>query len=395
MSKSTVFSKFLLVTFAFFPLASCWPIFNGKGGVNGTVEPVIRSCVSKFPDEAHHCYAILDCVTEHIEPAIAQRWSAGASILAFVPTILVLMSNSIDEILDVAEDSSVLAILLCLSSVTPFSSRFGFKPIKSPRNNRESHEAKAQNLWNDIEDRWCCQKQGASKWWQLRYAFMFGLYALLLSLSMAVWYFMIDVTRFGIVVFACKVKSNALIWASATQVLGILNVLCRHHLYDTEYIQCSLLLTSEHAPTIDEIKYNIHRAFSTASALDPTCVQPVRRSNVHTSLSKTDFENVVIILRAPRPTNTRWTLQVITAVLSYALFAYGTVVFASMTLYVASDAIRVMFAVTASAGTGRFVVSLLGRTSIHGKRVILVDIPKEDSEMLAVTIRETIKNLVG
>ena len=62
------------------------------------------------------------CIFEGVFSNYPARWSAGASILAFIPTIVVLMSNNIDEVTAFAKEPIFLAITISLSSVTIFSS---------------------------------------------------------------------------------------------------------------------------------------------------------------------------------------------------------------------------------------------------------------------------------
>src|ERR1700730_12439156 len=87
---------------------------------DATVRSVIQTCSTQVESGRRNCYEMLGCVIDRWPSTYAARWSAGASILAFTPTIVGLMSNSIQEV----EESSLLATLLCVSSVTAFSSRF-------------------------------------------------------------------------------------------------------------------------------------------------------------------------------------------------------------------------------------------------------------------------------
>ena len=64
------------------------------------------------------------------------------------------------------------------------------------------------------------------------------------------------------------------------------------------------------------------------------------------------MENVVIALRCLRSTWQRDALQFFTAVLSYSVYIFGTIVLASMTLFEAADALRAVVAVSVNAGFG-------------------------------------------
>lgn len=66
--------------------------------------------------------------------------SVGASILAFIPTIGGLMSNSIDEIVASPMVSMVLAIAIALPSVTVLSTRLGDNFRKALRGEAQTYQ---------------------------------------------------------------------------------------------------------------------------------------------------------------------------------------------------------------------------------------------------------------
>lgn len=99
-------------------------------------------------------------------------------------------------------------------------------------------------------------------------------------------------------------------------------------------------------------------------------------------------DSCVIILRSPRSTWQRRVLQFITAVFSFSIYTFGTVVLASMTMFEAADAVRVVVVVAVTAGFGR-VVGYWALSSIRsGKKAILVDVPAEHIEELSEMISD-------
>jgi hypothetical protein len=75
---------------------------------DATVRSVIQTCSTQVGSGRRNCYEMLSCVIDWLPSSYAARWSAGASILAFAPTIVGLMSNSVQEVAAVAEESTLL-----------------------------------------------------------------------------------------------------------------------------------------------------------------------------------------------------------------------------------------------------------------------------------------------
>ena len=98
----------------------CLDHFDSRDG-----RSVIEACRTQIPDERSQCYLMLQCILNNIPSEVNARWSAGASILAFIPTIVGLMSNSIQETTSIADESVILAVALSLSSITASNVRFG------------------------------------------------------------------------------------------------------------------------------------------------------------------------------------------------------------------------------------------------------------------------------
>lgn len=326
-------------------------LFNSRDPV---VRPIIEQCRANTPNEHERsaCYAILRCVLDKVPSDYTARWSAGASILAFIPTVVALMSNSITEISSTADKSSTLAVILSLSSVTAFISRFEDAPTRSSHtffhNDHNRNTEHLQSAWTTIHrlmiDK---ERRRHSSSWRGRNAQCCAFCVVLLVLGAGIWYEVYQISKYGILVNACPIKVNVGLWVGLSQLLALVNVACRGYFFD--------------------IRKTAFRFRSLQSKPSPS---------------------FCIILRSPRTTTLRWTLQTSTAIASFVLYTYGTVILASTTLIPASDAIRAMVVLTASAGFGRLVGYWAASPSTTGNRIIVVDVPAEYLDDFQKLVRE-------
>lgn len=307
---------------------------------------VIEACRSQTPDERAQCHIMLRCILTNIPNDFTARWSAGSSILAFIPTIVGLMSNSIGEITSIADESVLLAVALATSSTTAFSSRFGDTPkrpsdtlFKKPR---ERH-ARIQTAMSILEDV-VARSRRPCPWWQSSKLQVYVTILIAFFIGALVWYEVYQITRYGVVVFACPVKSNIGVWVGLSQLLALLNVGCRSFLFDIRTI---------HVRTGDA---GLRRQPNTPSI---------------------NVKYYAIVLRCPRNTFLQWLLQTFTAIASFILYAYGTTLLASMTLIPASDAIRAMVVSTAGAGFGRLTGSWFTSPRRRASQTIVIDVPAD------------------
>ena len=97
-------------------------------------------------------------------------------------------------------------------------------------------------------------------------------------------------------------------------------------------------------------------------------------------------ENGVLVLRCPHSTRLRRVLQFSTAVVSFSIDTFGTVILASMIMFEAADAVRVV--VVVNAGFGRLVGYWILSSTRSGKKAILVDVPATHIEKLSEMILE-------
>lgn len=319
----------------------CHHLFNSRDSV---VRSVIEACRSQTPNERAECYAMLRCIMNNIPSDFIARWSAGASILAFIPTIVGLMSNSIYEITSIADESVFLAIALSMSSVTTFNSRFGYRTKRLSdaifEEQRVGH-ARIQAALPILEDL-IAQSQRSRPLWQSSKIQIYALSIIVVAVGAGVWYEVYEITRYGVVVFACPIKANVGIWVGLSQLLALLNVLCRSFLFDVHTIH---VRTGDTRP----------RRQPTAPSADVDCSS--------------------VVLRCIRNTYLQWLLQTLTAIISFALYAYGTVLLASMSLIPASDAIRAMVISTVSASSGRLAGYWFTSARRRVGQVIVIDVP--------------------
>ena len=123
----SVLSILCFVVFSYGTPSLCYRTFNSRDAVGRSV---IEACRAQLPNEKAQCYKMLQCVIDNVPSDFTARWSAGASILAFIPTIVGLMSNSINEITSMADESRFLAVALSITSVTAFISRLEDGPTR-------------------------------------------------------------------------------------------------------------------------------------------------------------------------------------------------------------------------------------------------------------------------
>ena len=213
----------------FIPPTLCYYHFDSRDSV---VSSVIEKCMLEVPNKKGECYNILRCIIDKAPSDYSARWSSGASILAFIPTIAALLSNSINEVSSIADESVLLAVALSLSSVTAFNYRFRDKNTassdtifaESSLDSDRSYEAwvKLKNIVLNAEG------EGGMPWWRRWMTRNYAMCVVLYALSALVWYEVYQIAKYGIMTFACPIKVNVGIWVGLSQLLVLLNVGCRH-----------------------------------------------------------------------------------------------------------------------------------------------------------------------
>lgn len=343
-----------LVLISFGTPSLCYRIFNSRDAVGRSV---IEACRAQLPREKAQCYEMLQCIIDNVPSDFTARWSAGSSILAFIPTIVGLMSNSINEVTIMADESFFLALALSVTSTTAFFKRFGDGPIhlsgtffEEQRGKDVRMQAALATLRDEI-----AQTPELLPWWQSRRMHICILSLAAVVLGAVIWYEVYEVTKYGIITFACPIKVNIGIWVGLSQLLCLANLLGRSILFDIRTIHL--------------------RARGAVSPAHPAGSFPHAKGSI-------------VVLRCPRDTFLRWVFQTFTAVASFVLYAYGTVLLASTTLVPASDAIRAMVVMTSSAGFGRLVGYWLTRPKRRSRRIVVVDVPPDCLSDFASSIAE-------
>ena len=369
-----------LFVISLFPiLATSSDLFDSR---DAHVRTVIAACYAKFPSHSYdYCYKMLSCILDGIESWRNTSWSAGASILAFIPTIVGLMSNSIHEISAVTEQSTVMAVLLCTSSITAFSSRFGEGDSSASLLGREKQDYHEQLA---LEDMARAIRENSSNHRHLartsaRFQYIAAV-LMLLALTAGVWYQLYETARYGRVVFACDIRVNVWIWAGLTQLLSLLNVAWRSKLSDIRRVRVGP--GKKDSTPRSRIQRTIDMIHRYLSPRETTSQHPLLLS----ALKESQSEAITIVLRSPRSTTTKWTLQTLTAVFSYVLYTYGTVILASTTMIPASDATRAMATIGSGAGFGRLVGYWMISPERRGKGVLILDVPSVNLDGLVDAI---------
>ena len=289
---------------------------------------------------------MLRCIASNIPTDFTLRWSAGANILAFIPTIVGFMSNSIDELVALSDDSLLLAIALSVSSVTSFNLRLGdrrediFDAFSNDR---------IQVLCSKIEE--CVEHSQAPRrpWWRGGNATLLYLCSFVAFIIAAgVWYQVYEIMTYGVVVFACPVKANIVVWVGLSQALVLLNVASRS-------------------------------VFSVTATL-------------YVQAGDGSSEACRIVLRRPRKTVWPWVIETFTALTSFGLYAYGTVLLASTTFVPASDAIRAMVIMSAGGGFGRLVGLWIAPSwRRRGRNAIIIDVHEDSFDKVYAAIEERLR----
>jgi hypothetical protein len=329
------------------------------------VSSVITNCTELTPLDNTPCQAVLKCILTNTSADYSARWSAGASILAFIPTVVGLMSNSIDEVVLCAEESTLVAVMLSLCTVSTFTSRFGDRQ-SSLRLNKETvlESLKSQLTELDFEDR--NTRVTGRRTFERKVLIIIAV-ALLVACSVAVWYSIYQITLYGVIIFSCPLRIHIPLWAGLSQLISILSIWLR--------------------------KYTIR---TTVVALYPSH----RLTTMITSHSK-DFRQLLggndtglfphkLILRSSYNTPASQIIRLVVAILSFSLYAFGTVVLGSMTMFAASDAVRVMVLIAASAGVGRLIGTWISAPSGTWKKCMAVDVPLAHHEWLKEQISDGI-----
>ncbi|KAI9723411.1 MAG: hypothetical protein M1812_001295 [Candelaria pacifica] len=358
---------------------------------DANVRNIIHDCVLTTPANIttrSKCTSTLTCILSDVPPEYTARWSAGASILAFIPTIVGLMSNSVEEIGLIAEDSPALATLLSMSSVTAFSTRFagsssGYGVFEHHPAYVEAAHAQIKRLLevSGIDGR------RSTRQWQLYHS---GLVLLaefmLIVLSAMVWYCTWALGNWGVVVFSCPWSMHAAIWVGLRQVVAITDILLRRYYHEVTVI--ALNRNGQVPIPIEKSMMSLDHVKRFIPFYDQLSQLKQLFLFLYGLISPTPSDSITVILRSPRKNGVSWALKTWSAVLNTGLYTTGTVVLASIVMVPASDAIRVMVMLILSAGFGRIVGSWTLSPSTRGRKNLIVDVPAAQVQALAQRLKQ-------
>ena len=271
------------------------------------------------------------------------------------------MSNSIQETISIADESVLLAVALSLFFITAFNSRF------RDRLERLSDILFKEKEWGHTNTHtalWALENMMAEarkphRWRQNNNAQIYATSLIALILEAGVWYEVYEITRYGIIVFACPIKVNVAIWVALSQILALSNVLCQSVLFVSHTIQIR-----EKEPR-----------------------QRAARPNGNTASGQVKTQCSTIALRCPRDTSLRLALHSFTALVSFSMYAYGTILLASMILIPASDAIRAMVVLASGAGFARLAGHWHTSPRRRGNHAFVVDVPVHRIQDFSAAVR--------
>ena len=320
----------------------------------GECERKISADSQNFPTGDTRCQAVLGCILRNNGAYTAARWSAGASILAFIPTIAGVMSNSIEEINLIAEGNEILAIMMGLCSVTVFASRFG--------SGRETHTRTADAIFEHIRhkiEKRTKATQADTRWsrWKPRLV-LSSAYLILATACFTVWFPTVVILRNGVVVFSCPWRIHVPLWVGLGQSVVIANVLLRRLTFDK-----TIMLH--------------HRG---AGSRTKTSSRDRKRS-----------AQLSVILRVAKTGFVPRIIRGFTSTITFALYAFGTAIFSAMTLFTASDSVWCLVLFAFAAGMGRVVANFVTDDQFGCLRTIVFDVQDQQVNELKKRVEEIIQ----
>jgi hypothetical protein len=261
------------------------------------------------------------------------------------------MSNSIEEIAHIAEEDSILAVMLGLCSVTVFASRFG--------SNREPYIRTTDTIFEHIRFRVekaskarAAKKRSSGRMHRVIHGIA---YSVLLVSCASVWFPTVVILRNGVVVFSCPYRIHVPLWIGLSQAVVVVNVLLGGFMFDRTII--------------------VH--------------QPPRYAQGRRSGHPSDKSlRHSIILRVPKAGFTSRFVRGFTSTITFALYTFGTAIFGAMTMFTASDATWCLVLFAFAAGMGRVVANFIIEDYVVCRRTFVVDIHEYQVNDLKMRIEQ-------
>jgi len=333
-------------------------------------------------DEKAMCSTFLRCIIYQATGDYPTYWSSAANILAFIPTIVGLLSNSIEEIVAIADESPKLALLLALSSTASFSTRFTNSEAPHMFEQHAGYILAAErSVVHLVSKSLRHNERGRGRRWFKNETFHMGVAIIaLIVCAGGVWYSVWTLTCYGCVVWSCPAKFHISLWVALSQVLAVLNIALRSSVFRIERItpripknaRASISRTSRHV-----LSHSGQGRMPTLERREP--------------LPDGAVGDITIVLRCCRHGWKRWFIQTTSSVISYALYTFSTVVLASMMLILPVTAVYIMVVFSVAGGVGRLVGYWASSSLRLGKAVIVFDVP----EIHMKDLRERLENEVN
>ncbi|PSS18816.1 hypothetical protein M430DRAFT_35221 [Amorphotheca resinae ATCC 22711] len=366
------------------------PLFQGINDDHGWVEGWINNCRSRAVldnpdpgnpatvnqafnftgtgiDEKAMCSTFLRCILYQATGDYPTYWSSAASILAFIPTIVGLLSNSIEEIVALADEAPMLALLLALSSTSSFSSRFTDSEAPQMFEQHAGYILAAErSIVHLVSKSLHHNERGRGGRWFKNEKFHMGVaMTALIVCTGAVWFSVWMLTCYGCVVWSCPVKLHTSLWVALSQVLAVLNIALRSSVFRTEQITL-------------RIPKNARADIARTSRLVLSRPGQGRMPTLERweTLTHEAVRDITVALRCRRHGWKRWFIQTTSSVISFALYTFSTVVLASMMLIMPVTACYIMVIFSVAGGVGRLVGYWARSSSRLGKAVIAFDVPE-------------------
>jgi hypothetical protein len=404
----------ITVLSALFPITICIimlqlrhfssPLFLGMDDKYGWLQAWIHMCRSRavqdYPDpenpataKAFHftgtgidekakCGTFLRCILYQAPGDFPIYWSSAASVLALIPTLVGLLSNSIDEIVTIADENPMLALLLALSSTTSFSSRFNHSEAPHMFEQHAGYILAAERSVMHLVSKSLRHNEGARgrRWFKNESFHMGGAIIALIACAGGVWWSVWTLTRYGCVAWSCGARFHIPLWVALSQLLAVLNIALRWSVFRIEEITL--------------------RVPENARAGIPRTSGPVLSHSGQGRMPKLErweplpdgaVGDITVGLRCCRYGWKRWFIRTTSSVISYGLYTFSTVVFASMIFILPATAVYMLVIFSVAGSVGR-VVGYWARSSLRlGKAVIVFDVP----EIHMRDLRERLENEVN
>lgn len=312
------------------------------------------------------CEATLACILDGVDAHTAGRWSAGASILAFVPTITALMGNGVEDVIFVAEESWFLGVMCALCSSTLFAERFGSggQGVQTLEGMVEVVEVQVKRAFAATAN---AESVGAETLASRRRKAIAGCALLLAAFGAGVWYAASVIWTQGVVVYSCPWTIHVPIWISLTQAIALVNI-------------ATLRWQYRHVEPID-----LHQPEATKpNASNATTAKPQPK--------KQPWPRYIMLRHKQNSTFAKGARGA-TNILTFSLLAFATTVLGGMTMFTASEAVWCMALLAAAAGVSRLVGKWVADGLSGYRQTAVFDVQERHMDELRARVEGMIRSM--